>query len=421
MISTYRLRTFAKVLFFIILVIVNSGYMMQVSTGTAQTFIQYSTIIVFLLLAFYHFIVKRKIEKSGYNQNIFLMFTVIALISMFVNGEQLTLYINQIAIVFIAFYIVDNYNENRIAEIYVRTMVLISVISLLFLIWIKLFGIPTPISMISTTATENECYNYVIYFYPQLWDASLGRNRGVFWEPGLFATFIIIALVLEVLFAERISKLRVTILVITVISTFSTAGILLLIPTAIVYIDRLSEKSKKQTFILMLLWAVLILMVLYKDTLINALVSINSDIFGKLLGENNSKVTRLGAPLLNWEIFLSHPIFGAGIGGATTLFQQSKLQFLADSQTSTSLFMLAAFGILGILYTVWWIMSILGQKSCSITSRVSLLFIIFAILNKEPHIAILATWLLLFLFEKTRHSTSLDGIRPLTKGKLGKR
>lgn len=404
MVSTSKAKRNMATLFFVLLVIENSGYMLQVSAGKAQLFIQYSTILLFIILAVYHFILKNRLRYSGHNQNIFLIFATITLLSTIANGESINSYLNMIAIIFIAFFIVETFDLNVIANVFVNTMVVISLISLAFMIWISMFGIPDTPSMISTTASENQCYNYIVFFYPKLWSLELGRNRGVFWEPGLFASFLIIALMLEAMFSEHISKFKIIILTVTVFSTLSTAGILLLFPTMILYIDRFLDKSNKKVILLYALWIIFIFLFVFKDQVINNLVAINSDVFGKLLGENNSKVTRLGAPLLNWKIFISHPFFGAGMNGATSLFQQNKLLFLADSQTSTSLYMMASLGFFGVLYTFWWIRSIVGQKNFGLTKKIAILFIVLIILNKEPHSAILATWLLLFLFEKMRLS-----------------
>jgi hypothetical protein len=102
--------------------------------------------------------------------------------------------------------------------------------------------------------------------------------------------------------------------------------------------------------------------------------------------------------MLNFKIFMENPVFGAGFSGATNLFVQNQVQYKADSQTSTSLYMMASLGVGGILYTYWWVKGILKMRGVSIISRIIILVIVLSILNKEPHSVLLATWMIMFLF-----------------------
>lgn len=67
------------------------------------------------------------------------------------------------------------------------------------------------------------------------------------------------------------------------------------------------------------------------------------------------------------------------------------------AQTSTSTYFLAALGIIGLLYTVGWL-AILGDHNLSIGERIIILTCFLLILNKEPHSAILVTFMILFYF-----------------------
>lgn len=399
MISWKKVGEYIKLLFLSIFVVMNSGYMLQVCEGNTQTFIQYFTIIMLFVFLFKDLIIHNKLNHINKSMLVCFFFIFFYLLSMIANGERFIPYLNQIALIFSGYYLVEKFGINKVASTFVWGMFIISCISLLFLIWINLFGIPNA-KLVSTNVSVNQVYNYHLFFYPKLVGNSIVRNQGVFWEPGLFASYILIALVFEILVSKKINIFRFTVLVITLLTTLSTAGILLLIPIFILLIERNVKKKRTKTIVLMILWIMLLLLLVFSNDLISWLVSVNSDLFGKLISNDITKITRLNVPFLNLEIFKSHPVFGAGLAGTTSQFQSLKLVYRVDSQTSTSTYMLAVLGIFGIMYTFLWIKSIIGIKSYTFIRKLAVLVIILAILNKEPHNSLMATWIVFFLFYK---------------------
>lgn len=71
--------------------------------------------------------------------------------------------------------------------------------------------------------------NFIIYNFqgdlePIILD--FARNCGPFWEPGMFAVYLNLALFFELFFIKSQSKIRYLILILALISTFSTGGII---------------------------------------------------------------------------------------------------------------------------------------------------------------------------------------------------
>lgn len=388
-----------KSLFLILVVIVNSGYMLQVSDSPLKLKIQYFTIYIFVFLLFDYLILKLKILERSSSQNKFILISLSALISMVANFETYKSYVSYIAIIFIAFYIVSSYENKDIAITFVNVTVLLSLISLFYLIRIKYFGIPYTKSIITAGISVNQYYDYKIFFYPKLFISGFGRNSGLFWEPGLHASILIFAMMLEILYKETVSFLKISILFITLLSTKSTGGIILLLPVFLLFIDRKINNSTLRIFIPIILWINVLMLFLFQDQIITLLAKVSPTLFSKLINHGSTKSTRLMSPILNVKIFQSHPIFGAGLIGGTKLYIENKKAFSVDSQTSTTFAMLAYFGLLGILYTVWWISGILKNLNATLSQKITLLIVIFIILNKEPHLSIMATWIIFFMFQ----------------------
>ena len=108
-------------------------------------------------------------------------------------------------------------------------------------------------------------------------------------------------------------------------------------------------------------------------------------------------------------MFSKSPIFGIGVEEAV-----ENIEYVAD--TSTSTYLLSIFGIFGGLYTLYWIVGILGIKNKNLMIKIMILIVALLILNKEPHQNILITWCFMFwglknIVEKGgEHSDKKDNI-----------
>ena len=394
-----------KLFFLVLVIIVNSGYMLQVADRNFNRVISAIILVIggFIGIKF----VANKIIINRMEYRIVLFFIISNIFTMMGNFEISIIYFKYIALVLIAFYFVQQQSIEKTSAIVVNIMVLLSVISLLFMLIIMFYGKITSFSMVTTENSKVQYYNYLIFFCPNLLKNITFRNQGIFWEPGLYASYLLIAMMLEINFSEKTKIWKILILAITLFTTLSTAGILMLPLVILLSIERFVRKKYVSYLFLLIIITIVMTLYVFKDNIIQYLVMLNPRLFFKLLGNGTTKITRLYAPLLNLNIFLNNPIFGAGYLGATKIFQMEKAKYYIDSQTSTNFFMLASLGIFGILYTIWWVKSIFANKSFSVVSKILIFLLIFIILNKEPHNELLLTWVILFLLIKNRRKRFL--------------
>lgn len=90
---------------------------------------------------------------------------------------------------------------------------------------------------------------YWLYFQPQTLDdffglAFLNRNSGIFAEAPMYSFILVFGLLVELYLKKSISWLRVTILVVTILTTFSTSGYLLLLLVAAAKMVFLKARTK---------------------------------------------------------------------------------------------------------------------------------------------------------------------------------
>ncbi|WP_188205313.1 O-antigen ligase family protein [Desemzia incerta] len=369
-----------------------------------------SSPIYFLLLAttIAIFLSLTKVKKMSIHLNyyylsfILLMFFI--LVTYMVNAEfsSTLIYIKIFSIMILSFCISWLFNFKDFVDVYIKSLKCITVISLIFHVLINGIGKIITFPIISTLNASY--YNGVVFF--QL-VGNETRNIGVFWEPGLFSSFLLIGMVLEISFKKtKVSYVNLLIFFLGILSTGSTAGYLLLMLVAILIVSEKGKNNNFQGFMLgmTILFSSVLLLVFYEDFLY-FLVQINPELFSKLINESTNTTTRIEAPLLNMEIFKQNPFFGVGFSRATQEFISRLSMWNIDSQTSTSTYYLAAMGFPGLIYTFNWIKGTLGLRGKSFLSRITLCIIILIILNKEPHTEIVVTnCLMFFLIKETRYN-----------------
>lgn len=340
------------------------------------------------------FIILFKVRKI--KQNIFYISFILLLFSIMVtyimlDRLNLNLYIPIICKIIIAFGIVNYYSFKEFRGYFLKSMLLISIISILGYILINLNLLNLSIKYNKNMVPYG--IGYIFFYIP--W--TIDRNLGIFWEPGIFATYLSIALIFE-LFLEnkKYNWFRVIIFIITLITTKSAAGYgLLFLITILLIIDKIkSNRKKSRQFFEFIGICIIFLVIINYEALISVFGLEKSIIFKKLIGESLKKQPRVLSIKDNLNKFLVNPFIGIGI-------KEYYKSVKDGSDTTTSLYMISVYGILGLQYTFYWMYGILRSKIRKNKYFLIMLLIIFLlILNKEPHDRLLFSWIVMFFLLK---------------------
>lgn len=222
---------------------------------------------------------------------------------------------------------------------------------------------------------------------------------GPFWEPGVLASFTAIAAVLEITRDGRQTSVPALIVfALGLLATRTSAGFILLLLVVLVWV---AHRFKRAAVATAMTGALLVVLVIaFPGTLVslgrNSEIPAIADAFDV---EAMSTGTRVNSPQINLLVFAESPVFGAGLGEVGARYASYTASLLAaDSQTSTSTYMLAALGLLGAAYTLFWCLGILRSRWLSFAERVLVLSIFLLIVNKEPHMAMVASYCFMFYF-----------------------
>ena len=368
----------------IILVGIYSGYAMY----TIENWLKYAALVVTIPVACLLFSYEKKITDSL----LFLVvFFAILFLTMAVNlFEGITTYFLLAGLIFIAYGISRSYDFNGFVNLFLNLMTIIALLGLVGYILVNYTHVLDNLPLKANSNDVEYACGYIFFYIPIIKE----RNCGVFWEPGLFATFLILAIVFEAAFKnKKTSWLRIILFSITTLTTQSSAGYILLLLSfffALAFKFNRTPNGVGKLFVSLGIFGVLFVMIFLNFIIKNTSLAEN-EYFSKLLFENFLEASRVKAIFHNFEVFLKNPVFGAG-------FQTALDSTAYVSDTSTTTYILSVFGFLGIFHLFMIILGIVRIKNMNVIAKVTLFLIIFLTINKEPHLFNLFTWIILFYF-----------------------
>lgn len=230
----------------------------------------------------------------------------------------------------------------------------------------------------------------------------IDRNFGIFREPGVYIVYLCLAILFE-LFSEKVNFKRVVLFIITILSTFSTAGFLVagFIFAAFLFFSK--NASTKQRVGFAGIVAVLFIVILLN----NGSDLIYNNVFGKLFYENDSTASRTGSIYTNLNMWLQN--IGTIIWGNGYTFVENEFSHFVEvvrggaNNTNTIFKMLAVHGVIytTIIYALTYKFCRTYFKSISIFAIIAL----FMLQSNEDLIVSFHTYLLPFYaiaFNKNR-------------------
>lgn len=289
-------------------------------------------------------------------------------------------YIYQIGVVFLAFLVVQSLGFASFAGIFIKYVFVLSLLSLfVFLIanyqaWI-LDYFPTG----ENTAGVEFSNLYIGSVYKGVGEV---RNASIFREPGVFALYILLAIIFQLFLSATINKKFIVCFLVALFSTFSTTAFIVMSFVAIGYMlkDGASYFLSKAVLIALFFMLVAFVFGFQEDFYFKVFSKLSSDStsFGSL-------IARTASIVVNFEIFRNNPLFGSGLRDYGTLFQEYSMVYFgepleASGQSSNSFMsVLANFGLLYGLIILWAIIRLPGKLSDRFVVKI-ILFISLALM-----------------------------------------
>lgn len=372
--------------FYIIAVAVLSGHTLQTVSPWGLYMPFAFGVVSFLLLLF----TNKGLKKTGDTYFLIIICTMF-LCTIIVNSfAGFSNYFRILCYVFTAFFVATFFPFNDVVMGYRDVITVTTVIALICYVLLQTTDVLANLPAIQN-GNDVQYRFALIYNFIEIIPE---RNCGMFWEPGLLATHLTIAMIVELLFVEKTDWKRMILYSVSFFTANSSAGFVLLLLCLFLAIVRRTNGSKADIIKILLSFIALIALIYIVsnfDLILEETTLGENEYFQKLEAENVKESSRALAIGHNLNIFAQNPLFGAGF-----IEVAENIEHVAD--TSTSTYLLSVFGILGVSYTFAWVYGIFKIKNANILTRLVLIAIFLIIVNKEPHHIIVFSWCLLFYF-----------------------
>jgi hypothetical protein len=245
----------------------------------------------------------------------------------------------------------------KYSRIYVKIMIFICSVNLiLYVDQLFLFGLSDPIASLfrlAKTFDENVFYeNFVFYFKPirgtwGYYSTFSLKNSGIFGEGGVYQYFVNVALIINIFFHRqtRLFSFANMVFIISVLTTFSTAGYLSL--GLILAFIGIEMSFKRNIFRVLAIISPLIAYLLFSTVVYDKLFNEDSMAF------KISTTRRMLDTEVDLNVIKDFPFMGIGIGNNELWQQYSNERGGGSSSSNGIMNYMAKFGLIGFIITLY--------------------------------------------------------------------
>lgn len=310
----------------------------------SKEFVVFSSFLfIAVIFLYYIFYKKYSINKKS------LIFTIciicISLLSVIVNQDFTPDNFIFLSIVLSGFFVCNIFDRDDYIEGYLNAIAIYSIYSLVSTYLLLPFIMrgffaffPTKINILGTPFVD------MGLSFAVKWNG-LMRNQGIFREPGVFQFFVLVAIAIEMFYVKYrpINKKYILVFIITLISTFSTAGILCFIP--MLYLFFVRNIKKNRLTIVLIITIVAFFIYISIDANSSFVLSLNRS-FNKIryIKNNNSSVVRVESIFNLLKMSMNSPIIGSSFTNGFKYIIDNYIKYNTSDITGTMISFIMALG-----------------------------------------------------------------------------
>ncbi len=265
--------------------------------------------------------------------------------------------------------------------VFVRVMVGLAVLSLVFHIptllagiaGIRVYEVFRPLANVVGAAPPGVTERVNILFHNFVSGDSLFRNSGIFWEPGAFSGYLVLALLMLATLQQVVPKPTLrrwrAVLAVTALTTLSTTGFLLL-PFAL-FAFKLVKLDMEASFSRRILWVLLFALLLLPIALYMAQLDFIGPkitaLYNRALHKDPGwQLSRFGAMIFDGTYIEQRPLFGWGqsTGYLDLLFPRLD-RFDGGNGLTTYIRKMGFAGMMVFLWSFWYGLGRIGMSGLS--------------------------------------------------------
>lgn len=269
--KAYRKRNYILYVATFLLIYFSSAFSLSRYSGTTRMMLFAGLLAILMLYA--------ALTRKSIKITIEILFVFLfGLLSYLLNGESLKQLTILLVYYTLTLFFINCFDYSEFIEAYCRIIYFLAVVSLVMYVLATFVPqVLTPLPVVSNSLGRT---SYSVFFALSPFDM---RNMGLFWEPGAFQTYLNIAILFEIFRFRFQNKQRVAVLIVTLITTFSSAGFITIIFLAFtIVINQMVEQNLRKDFgFLLCIAMVAVIAVWYYINYVDS--ALGYVLFGKLL------------------------------------------------------------------------------------------------------------------------------------------
>ena len=285
----------------------SSSFSLSVYSGTTRILLY---AVLFALIALNYYFYKGYLYvKSG----VVFLLPLIGVLSYLFNGEDIKQFELLLVYYLVSFAFVLYLDFDKWCEAYLSIIQFIAFLSII--LYFTSITLPSFNEALPTTVNSGGLSTKTIFFCLA---PIYGRNLGIFWEPGAFQIYLMIAIIIEYFNYGLCRRGQLAVLLVADILTFSTTafvsiGFLIII---IIINEKIENRLKKEIGVSTLVVILIILFIVYITE--KAQIDIYTTVFGKIdryqanPTSDGTAAVRFNSMIKGFEVFVQNPILGVG-------------------------------------------------------------------------------------------------------------
>jgi len=263
-------------------------------------------------------------------------------------GASTNTYLGILIKIVISVLVLSAISRNDLVQLYTRVMVVLCVFNLVIYFDVNYLlnfsgSLYSSLPDLQTYREGHYYQNYLVYAKPIYGYVNNLRNPGIFGEGGVFQYFINLAILFNVShFNKKFSSRSNIVLIVTLVTTFSTAGYISFMFILFLYASNRQIRLRGK-----LLYATIIITILSTEVVYNKIID------QEAYQTNHSTVRRMKDATADLRAFENHPIFGVGLGNYSTWLKYSNEVYGGSDSSNGITNYLAMVGITGFIAALW--------------------------------------------------------------------
>lgn len=339
------------------------------SDKSIGTFFNAVIVIVSAIYFLFDSISKKQISKS-----IIVCFVVIysIVLSTILNDSNLSAAATKSGIFLFAAVFASNHSIEEFAS---KNRIIVCVISLFTLFINLLYITGVDLSFLPLVSNTKGTLFYIgVLGNVHANSSSILRLSGIWWEPGVYAAYIVASISLELYVSKKISIFYIAVLILSLVLTFSTTGYVALVVLLISYLFSFKKKKRIFPYLMVICGLVATVIIVYTNSDVRELL------FSKIFERDESFKDRFYSIFGNFVVIGKSPIFGMGTIKSSEIITEYMIANGSTRSFSNLNTPLAYFAVFGFLPGLYFITKVFGFVNCLGNSKIQKVLLLLSFL-----------------------------------------